>query len=335
MNCHLNPTGGGMRNDHGSNVYTLDELTLRNWISKSDENWDGYITDHIQIGGEFRIQSINGNESQGTFPMQAEIYTSVDINSQANFYLEASLGSSDYEYFILFDKLPKKSWIKVGQSYPTYGFMVDDHTAFIKSGNKKQLDSQNRDLDIGFRELFNPMYRKPLMIEASTNLLKNMYLTMSLFQPLSEEGHQENLSSFSGSFSYINNFGNTSLIFGSSVLEEDEISLSGIFGGISYKDITFMLEADWANNLLATNKKSFASYMQFVYKPIQGLHLITKYDYFDHDHDYKTGSIARYSYGIEIYPLNLLEIKLQVRDYTTEENLNLKNEYLLQVHTWF
>jgi hypothetical protein len=248
--------------------------------------------------------------------------------------LEASLGSSDYEYFILFNKLPKKSWIKVGQSYPTYGFMVDDHTAFIKSGNKNQLDSQNRDLDIGFRELFNPMDRKPLVIEASTNLLKNMYLTMSVSQPLSNSNY-ENLSTFTGTITYMNTFGQNSVLFGSSFMEEDKMSLSGIFGGVSYKNITFMLEADWADNLLATSKRSFASYMQFVYKPIQGLHLIAKYDYFDHDYDYKTDSITRYSYGIEIYPLNLLEIKLQLRDYTTEENLNFNNEYLLQVHTWF
>jgi len=84
MNCHINPTGGGMRNGHGTNVYNLDELTLRNWISDGDEDWDGFISNHIQIGGEFRIQSFDGNTSSGIFPMQAEIYTKVDINKKVH-----------------------------------------------------------------------------------------------------------------------------------------------------------------------------------------------------------------------------------------------------------
>ena len=336
INCHINPTGGGMRNDHGTNVYNLDELTLRNWISNGNEDWDGFISDHIQIGGEFRIQSFDGNASSGTFPMQAEIYTKVDINKNTDFYLEASLGgSSNYEYFVLFDKLPSKSWIKVGQSSPSYGLMLDDHTSFIKSGNKNSLDGDTPALDRGFRDLFDPMANKPLIIEGGINLFKNLYMTMSLFQPLSE-GYHEDLSSFSGSISYINSFGNTSFMFGSSILEEDDISLMGIFGGISFKNITMMFEADLAENLFNTIETSFASYGQLVYKPIQGLHLIAKYDYFDHNYDVESGSVTRYSYGMEIYPLNMLEIKLQTRDYKIDGiDLELDNEYLIQVHTWF
>ena len=36
----------------------------------------------------------------------------------------------------------------------------------------------------------------------------------------------------------------------------------------------------------------------------------------------------------EVFPLNLLELKFQVRSYESED-FNFDNEYLIQVHTWF
>ena len=61
-------------------------------------------------------------------------------------------------------------------------------------------------------------------------------------------------------------------------------------------------------------------------------------DYFDRHIEYSSGSISRLSAGFEIYPLNILEIKFQIRKNEVEnyiDELNLNNEYLIQVHTWF
>ena len=129
---------------------------------------------------------------------------------------------------------------------------------------------------------------------------------------------------------------NFSILLGSSMMKENEMNLSGIFAGVSIGDITMTTEIDKAKNLLDDNLTSYASYLQIVYKPIQGLHLLAKYDYFDFNYDYKNGSIARYSYGFELYPLNMIEIKLQARQYNTDNlDLDLDYEYLLQIHTWF
>ena len=80
MSCHVNPTGGGMRNDYGSNIYALDELPLKRWIDKGKDDWDGYITNHIQVGGDFRMQMYDNGDSTKVFPMQADMYADLKLN---------------------------------------------------------------------------------------------------------------------------------------------------------------------------------------------------------------------------------------------------------------
>ena len=140
----------------------------------------------------------------------------------------------------------------------------------------------------------------------------------------------DDLKSFTTTINYIKDLDKWALLLGSSILKQDDAQLLGIFGGVSISNFTVTYEIDQIQDLI--RDESLASYLQFVYKPIQGLHIITKYDYFDYDADIANGSISRYSYGIEFYPLNILEIKLQVRDYSIE---TLDPEYLLQIHTWF
>ena len=79
MSCHINPTGSGMRNDYGSSIYTLDELPLERWTNKGDEDWNGFINDNIQLGGDFRIQLFNDGNNTRVFPMQADLYSNFII----------------------------------------------------------------------------------------------------------------------------------------------------------------------------------------------------------------------------------------------------------------
>ena len=106
ISCHVNPSGGGMRNDYGSNVYSLDELPLERWMAKGDEDWDGTITDHIQLGGDFRIQLFDDGIETSVFPMQADLYANINTNKNASLYIKMDLsGQLHNEYFVLFNVL--------------------------------------------------------------------------------------------------------------------------------------------------------------------------------------------------------------------------------------
>ena len=94
--CHVNPTGSGLRNSHGNDVVALEELPLERWLNKGNEDWDGFNTDNIQVGGDFRLQAIQYDNTDSTrntsiFPMQAEIYTYLTLNSYSGIYAKIGI----------------------------------------------------------------------------------------------------------------------------------------------------------------------------------------------------------------------------------------------------
>ena len=102
INCHINPSGSGMRNDYGSNVFVLDDLTLKRLIKNADDMWDGYISDNLQIGGDFRIQLFDDGGDSRIFPMQSDFYANLKISKDTDMYLK--MDASPYrnnEFFIL------------------------------------------------------------------------------------------------------------------------------------------------------------------------------------------------------------------------------------------
>ena len=174
---------------------------------------------------------------------------------------------------------------------------------------------------------------KPVLLEASTNLFSNMHLTMSASTSLLNND-AENFDNYSATLTYNGTMNDIPYMIGSSVMIENDLDLRGFFGGFYLNNTTVTFESDRANNLLGYIGESFACYTQIAYKAYQGMHFILKYDYFDHNYNYMTDSITRTSYGFEIYPLNFLEIKFQIRNHKSD-NFNFDDEYLIQVHTWF
>ena len=67
------------------------------------------------------------------------------------------------------------------------------------------------------------------------------------------------------------------------------------------------------------------------------LRTIGKYDFFDPKTDWLSGAVSRYTLGAEIFPLNIMVIKLHVRMNQIDFNdaINLDPDYLIQTHFWF
>ena len=123
---------------------------------------------------------------------------------------------------------------------------------------------------------------------------------------------------------------------GFSFMQENKFTMLGISGGLSFGDFTWTFEADQAENWIGSNT-SLALYDEIAWEIIQGVQLIGKFDFFDPETEWQSGSISRFTLGAEIYPLNIMEVKIQVRKNQVDmENAVAQDpEYLIQTHFWF
>lgn len=344
--CHVNPTGSGLRNSHGNDVVALEELPLKRWLDKGNEDWDGYITDNIQIGGDFRLQTIQYDNTDSTrkmaiFPMQAEIYTHVTLNSHAGIYAKIGIPKkgeeANTEYWAIINDLPYNVWLRLGKSLPNYGLRVDDHTSFIRGGNtNKTLLGLHSNVE-GL--LFTPSIylAPPSIIELGVPISNALEWTGSISTSLIGSSNDNELTNITSQLMYLGTIQeNMKYMASVSYMNEHTMSMIGISGGITYRNLTWTFEIDQASNWI-DNYTSIASYNEIVWEVIQGFHLIGKYDFFDPKTELQDGAINRFTVGAEIYPLNILEIKLQTRfnQIDMENSIQKNPEYLLQTHLYF
>ena len=343
--CHVNPTGSGLRNDYGSNVVALEELPLERWLDKGNEDWDGYISDHLQVGGDFRLQGIQYNDSETTrksafFPMQADIYAYLMLNQKASIFTKigAKKGNSlSTEYWALLSNLPQNIWLRIGRTLPNYGLRVDDHTSFIRGGNLYKTSVLDIDGLDNEGLIFTPtlLYSPPAILELGVPMLGGLQWTSSISTGIVKSS--EELNNLTTQFNYTGSINdNIAYMGGFSYMQENNFTMLGVSGGLSYANFTWTFAADQAENWIDGNT-SLALYDEIAWEIIQGVQLIGKYDYFDPKTELQTGSISRYTLGAEIYPLNIMEIKLQMRMNQVDLNNAAATdpEYLIQTHFWF
>ena len=340
--CHVNPTGSGLRNDYGSNVVALEELPLERWLDKGNEDWDGYISDQLQIGGDFRLQGIQYNESDDKrksafFPMQAEIYAFLNLNENAGIFAKLGLprkgGDANKEYWALLSNLPQKAWLRIGRALPNYGLRVDDHTSFIRGGN---LGKTSVGLDGKEGLIFTPSLHltPPAILEMGIPMFVGLQWTTSISTGVVNSS--EELNNLTTQFNYNGSTEIVNYMAGFNYMKEENFTMLGVSGGVSYDDFTWTFEADQTENWIDGNT-SLALYDELAWEIIQGVQLIGKYDFFDPKTDWLSGAVSRYTIGAEIYPLNIMEIKLQVRmNQIDKDNAATPDpEYLIQTHFWF
>lgn len=151
VSCHVNPTGGGLRNPYGVK-YSRDELFM-NFLKKINKETElnTQITKGIQIGSDMRMIFIDDQIAEGIpnfntfFQMQGDLYVHAKMNKYLSLlvapglYIPNNSGSgavpTKYEIYGLISNLPAGLYMKIGRFLPNYGIRIPEHRAYQRNFN--------------------------------------------------------------------------------------------------------------------------------------------------------------------------------------------------------
>lgn len=331
QSCHVNPSGGGMRQAMGVQ-YGREELPVPEW-SQEFELGDvtNLLTNVLGVGADFRTlfytrqipdsTGASSTSNHGFWQMQGDLYLNFRVARKVHLYLKKGLYAG-FEAFGLLSILPENGHVKVGKFLPNFGMKNDDHTAFVRTMTGFSQETGRPELT-GLEAAVSP---------GATHITAGFYNASDQFG--SGPGRYAFLGRAEGLFRLSENlYGG----LGGNVFHKEEplggsSTLYGGFGSFSIGDFTLLAEVD------LLRRKSTGSTMSGVvvygeadYVVVPGLDLKVAYDFYDPDRDVKSGAVARYSAGLEFFPINGVEVRPMYRILVEEPN-DVKND---EVHILF
>lgn len=339
--CHINPTGGTMRNQYGLK-YAKDNLYIEALKNISDKNdFSGELTKNIFIGGDVRTVFID-NENHNLpnfnsfFTMQGDLYLNAKINKHLNIFISPGINLPDhetkYEVYGMISNLPLNSYFKAGRLTPNFGIKIAEHRAFQRQDLMNAPYSPDNGFEIGISPgIFN----------------FNMGLFNGLFSG-SHDNDQNKMFVASGDFSLTTKDENLSFNFGGSLYNNPynyydpnlphPISANRkAWGGFTkigiYNTIAVLGEYDFSESDITSLVRSVYRYVEFNARIFKGIEVRGVYEFKDVNRDIIDDEITRYSFGAALYPMLGFETEAAIR-FIKYSGINAK-EFQWSFHFYF
>ncbi|HXG00902.1 MAG TPA: hypothetical protein VNL69_08950 [Bacteroidota bacterium] len=337
QSCHVNPAGGGMRQAFGQQ-YGRETLPVPTWSEEFTlDDFSTKLTDFVSIGADVRTlfyaQEIpdtaggrpgtSSNTNNAFFQMQGDVYLNFRVAKKVNIYVDKGLYSG-FEIFGLLSVLPGNGYVKIGKFLPQYGTRLDDHRAFVRDRTGFNPESGRAELT-GAEVGFSP---------GPVNIAAGIYNATDGFGAAVAK-NKALLGRIDGMFTlseemYLGLGGN---VFSRELGAGSRTTIFGALGSFSYKDLTVFGEVDWIRNKAGgATVTGLVSLVEADFVVTPGVDLKVMYEFFDPDVDLKTGSISRYSFGVEFFPISGVEVRPLYR-INSEDPANVSNnEFNLLIH---
>lgn len=333
QSCHVNPTGGEMRQAFGVR-YGREELPVPTWSKDFEmEDFTNIIGNVLGIGADMRTLYYSLNSNNAFFQMQGDLYVNLHLAKKVSLFLNKGLYSG-FEVFGLLDILPARGYIKVGKFLPDYGTRLDDHTTFIRTYTgfspelgRPELTGAEAAISPGPITITGGVYNS---VDALAGSGSNKKAYLGRVEGMFNLAEHVNLGLGANYFGNGTLSSNVASRIASDIgvaVPAGENTLMGGFGSFSYHDLALFGEVDYMKTQSGeTTAKGLITYVEADYPVVTGVDLKVAYDFYDPDKDLASGAISRYSAGLEFFPIPGVELRPMYRWFKTDNTANAQGK---------
>src|SRR5579862_4848829 len=154
--CHVNPTGGGLRNEFGLTYAKV--LLPAETVDNALDSWSGKLTDRLRVGGDLRADwtrlTAPNTPSQQAFSLeQFRVYADLTIlPDRLGIYVDEQIapnGSQNEEAYVRYGNTTDGFYVKGGQFYLPFGWRLQDQTAFVRQVTGINMTAPDDGIELG------------------------------------------------------------------------------------------------------------------------------------------------------------------------------------------
>lgn len=154
--CHVNPTGGGLRNDFGV-IFAENVLPART-LPAGFPTWTGSITRFLRAGGDLRASwtrsEVSHNRAQEQRQVdQLRLYADIAlIPERLGIYIDEKVAPGEKQEFEGYIRLNDAShgwYLKGGKFYLPFGWRLQDQTAFVRELSGISMTAPDTGVELG------------------------------------------------------------------------------------------------------------------------------------------------------------------------------------------
>lgn len=324
--CHVNPTGGGLRNDFGA-VFSQNVLPATA-LPAGVPAWDGRIGDFVRLGGDLRevwsrSEIPHGDTQEDWELQQLRVYGAVDvIADRLTLVLDEALAPGNAQVREAYVKWssPEHGWYaKGGRFYLPFGWRLQDNSAFVRQVSGINMTTEDEGIEFGLE---------------TSNWSVQLDLTNGAANAGTGSGHQ-----FTGQAAWVKPRGRLGVAAAMTQSEAGDRAMAGLFGGLKTGPVAWLAEADYIRDegYPEGMRTLVAALGEADWAIRKGHNLKLTGEWFEPDRDVSQDEKTRWSAVYEYTPIPYLQLRAGARIYDgiPQNDLDNRRLWFFELHGFF